>query len=350
MSGRPETAMGRECRIADTVCFCVSCPSDKLIIFCRAPKYTYTIAKLYFAVRSRSSLPDVFHSHRWQRMKENVDAIHLIDICFLAAYPLVNIWRVSRIQTVPEETIMMNKDNFILIQTKLKEHDEAATQDFLDSFREELVYELTELFIDRKKEELDKQLHSSKRMKKMLSGFADNNISYRIGIIMGILETMESLVHRQTVQNEVNIKISALFSKETNKKILLYLYDHPGSQHKVIAEALGIRPNYLSQQMRELEEAGGVVRYGVDRRSFYELTLDGQAFIEKNKGRKEHPVFTYDLVKQIGLDEKCIYGEMDFRAIPGKQKALLAGEAKTPYVCGKATFSRKRKEEATHAK
>lgn len=245
---------------------------------------------------------------------------------------------------------MMNKDNFILIQTKLKEHDEAATQDFLDSFREELVYELTELFIDRKKEELDKQLHSSKRMKKMLSGFADNNISYRIGIIMGILETMESLVHRQTVQNEVNIKISALFSKETNKKILLYLYDHPGSQHKVIAEALGIRPNYLSQQMRELEEAGGVVRYGVDRRSFYELTLDGQAFIEKNKGRKEHPVFTYDLVKQIGLDEKCICGEVDFGGTPGKQKALLAGEAKTPYVCGKATFSGKRKEEATHAK
>lgn len=91
------------------------------------------------------------------------------------------------------------------------------------------------------------------------------------------------LAHQSSAKHEFNIKMSASLSKEINRKIVSYLYEHPGSQYKMITQDFGIPSNDLSQQMRGLEEAGGVVRYGAGRNSFYELTLDGQAFAEENK-------------------------------------------------------------------
>lgn len=245
---------------------------------------------------------------------------------------------------------MMNREYFINLKSVLDQNDEMAICDALNGLREELEYELTEQLMDHKFEELNDQLHSSKRIKKMLTGFVDHDVSYQIGIIMGILQITEAFVHRQTVQKKTDIRISALFEKEINKKILLYLYDHPSSQHKVIAEALAMRPNYLSQQMRELEEAGGVVRYGVDRRSFYELTLDGQAFIEKMKKDKKDSVFTYDLMSKMGLDEKSTYGQAAYGDISEKRNVLMVGENRTPYCYKNNTYAKEVREDIIHAK
>ena len=115
--------------------------------------------------------------------------------------------------------------------------------------------------------------------------------------------------------------MSALFSKDINQKIMIYLYDHPSSQHKVIAQALGIQSNYLSQQMRELEEAGGVVRYGVDRRSFYELTLDGQAYVEKNKLKKDHTLYIDELMRETGLNTK--WKSPNYQALKTRRNRLI---------------------------
>ena len=183
---------------------------------------------------------------------------------------------------------MLNKEKYSDLENMLTKSDKPGKKDVLNSFQEELIYELTELYINNKKNELDKELRSFKRFKKLLKNHVEEVVSYQIGIIVGIILIIELLVHKSSVKNKFTIKMSALFSKDINQKILVYLYDHPSSQHKVIAQALGIQSNYLSQQMRELEEAGGVVRYGVDRRSFYELTLDGQAYVEKNKLKKDH--------------------------------------------------------------
>ena len=200
---------------------------------------------------------------------------------------------------------MLNKEKYSDLENMLTKSDKPGKKDVLNSFQEELIYELTELYINNKKNELDKELRSFKRFKKLLKNHVEEVVSYQIGIIVGIILIIELLVHKSSVKNEFTIKMSALFSKDINQKILVYLYDHPSSQHKVIAQALGIQSNYLSQQMRELEEAGGVVRYGVDRRSFYELTLDGQAYVEKNKLKKEHTLYIDELMKEIGLNTKC---------------------------------------------
>lgn len=201
---------------------------------------------------------------------------------------------------------MLNKDKYTVLKETLKSDNEFSKNDLLNNFQEELTYELTELYLNNKKEELNKELYSFKRFKKLLGGYVEHIFSYKIGIIIGIVLVMDLLMYKSAVRNEINIKMSALFSKKVNHNILVYLYHNPGSQHKVISQALDIPSNYLSQQMRELEDAGGVVRYGVDRRSFYQLTLDGQAFIEKELAKKGHHFIGYtdSLLKRMDSYEK----------------------------------------------
>ncbi len=176
---------------------------------------------------------------------------------------------------------MLNKDKYTALKKGLTDTNDSQKRELLNAFQEELTYELTELYINNKKEELDKELHLFKRYKKLLESYIEHDISYQIGTIVGLVFITGVLEHKSKVKNDIDIRMSALFSKKLNHKILTYLYNNPGSQHKVISQALEISSTHLSQQMRELEEAGGVVRYGVDRRSFYQLTLNGQAFIEK---------------------------------------------------------------------
>lgn len=200
--------------------------------------------------------------------------------------------------------MMLNKEYYKILENTLKDDNDADKKNSLNSMKEEILYEFATLVTDDKKEELGKELHFSKRFQKLLENYVSEDISYEIGTIVGIFITTEFISHKLALRNEAEIKMSAVFEKEINQKILLYLYDHPGSQHKVIAEAVGIKSNYLSQQMRELEDAGGVVRYGVDRRSFYELTLDGQAFIKNKKIDRDSHLYTHNLIEMIGLQDK----------------------------------------------
>lgn len=178
---------------------------------------------------------------------------------------------------------MLNKEMYLHLEKMLKEKDSPGKKEVLDSFREELLYELTELYTNDKKGELDKELHAFQRFKKLLQNETEDHISYQIGLIIGMMAAIEALAHKSSVKDEFNKKMSVLLSEGINRNIVSYLYEHPGSQSKTIAQDLGIPSNDLSQQIRKLEEAGGVVHYGADGSGFYELTLDGQVFVEKNK-------------------------------------------------------------------
>lgn len=215
---------------------------------------------------------------------------------------------------------MLNKEKYSDLENMLTKSDKPGKKDVLNSFQEELIYELTELYINNKKNELDKELRSFKRFKKLLKNHVEEVVSYQIGIIVGIILIIELLVHKSSVKNKFTIKMSALFSKDINQKIMIYLYDHPSSQHKVIAQALGIQSNYLSQQMRELEEAG-VVRYGVDRRSFYELTLMDSFYVEKNKLKKDHTLYIDELMRETGLNTK--WKSPNYQALKTRRNRLI---------------------------
>lgn len=60
---------------------------------------------------------------------------------------------------------------------------------------------------------MDKELHSFKRFKKLLEDNIEHNSSYQIGVIIGTVLVIGLLTHKSTVKNEINIRVSALFSK-----------------------------------------------------------------------------------------------------------------------------------------
>lgn len=178
---------------------------------------------------------------------------------------------------------MLDKKMYLRLEKMLKEKDGPGKKDVLDSFQEELMYELTELYADGRKEELDKELHAFQRFKKLLQNETEDHISYQIGLIIGMMAAIEALAHKSSVKDEFNKKMSVLLSEGINRSIVSYLYEHPCSQSKMIAQDLGVPSNDLSQQIRKLEEAGGVVHYGTDESGFYDLTLSGQAFAKDNQ-------------------------------------------------------------------
>lgn len=179
--------------------------------------------------------------------------------------------------------IMLDKKMYLRLEKMLKEKDGPGKKDVLDSFQEELMYELTELYADGRKEELDKELHAFQRFGKLLRDGAGDSLSYQAGVIAGAAAAIGMLARKSSARDRFNRKMSALLQEEACRKILSYLYGHPGSQCRVIARDLGIQPDDLDRQLADLEEAGGVVHHGVDESSFYELTLDGQAFVEENR-------------------------------------------------------------------
>lgn len=174
----------------------------------------------------------------------------------------------------------------------------------LTDIQGEFLYKSMQLYANGKKEEIDKELRLFRRFHKMLLKYVSHPLSYQLGIFTGIFHAVEFLMNYLTTMRKKEIKLDALFEKEINKKILFYLHTHPSSQHKVIAEAIGVQVNYLSQQMRELEKAGGIVRYGIDRRSFYELTLDGQAFVQRKEKQKNECSYFDRILEETGQEDK----------------------------------------------
>ncbi|MCI9559492.1 winged helix-turn-helix transcriptional regulator [Clostridiaceae bacterium] len=194
---------------------------------------------------------------------------------------------------------------------ELLENNSSDAGDKLTNIQEEFLYKSMNLYANGKKEEIDKELRLFKRFHKMLLNYVSHSLSYQVGIFTGVFQAVEFLMNYLTTMRKKEIKLEALFEKEINKKILFYLHTHPSSQHKVIAEAIGVQVNYLSQQMRELEKAGGIVRYGVDRRSFYELTLDGQAFVQKKEKQKSECAYFDRIFEEIGQEDKWEMGLSD---------------------------------------
>jgi hypothetical protein len=75
-----------------------------------------------------------------------------------------------------------------------------------------------------------------------LQNETEDNLSYRVGVIIGKTVAIEILTHQSSAKHEFNIKMSVLLSKEINRKIVSYLYEHPGSQYKMIAKIWGSHP------------------------------------------------------------------------------------------------------------
>lgn len=172
---------------------------------------------------------------------------------------------------------MLNKKRYELIKAELE--TEGQGKEVIHSLGDDFLYESVRLCANQERDQLEEELRVYKRFRKMLEAYVTYDISYEIGRADGINITLECLSRTMLDQNEFNKKMEAEYQRENIRKILNYLYDNPHTQHKTLVNATKLKPNYLSQLLRELEGYGCVVRYGIDRRSFFELSLDGRVFM-----------------------------------------------------------------------
>lgn len=200
--------------------------------------------------------------------------------------------------------MMLDKNLYESLEHMLNADDKDALERMLYSCQDEGLHDMTRLFMNGSKKELDTELKMFKRFQKLLSNYIEDFMSYNIGILVGIYRAIGFMTKIIVNNNDFEKEMEALYQKANVKEILRYLQEHPNAQHKVIAQDLKLKPNRLSQIMKELEMGKCVLRYGVDRRCFYELSLDGQAFLKKKIDDNGSLKYTEKLLDTMGLLDK----------------------------------------------
>lgn len=167
------------------------------------------------------------------------------------------------------------------LEEKINTKENQKAEETLISWQNDFLHESARLYVGRKQKELDTELRLFRRFQKLLKKNICDTLSYQIGILCGIFMAIEFLAGMTPQYLDFEKQLEMLYRKDNERRILLYLYQNPNSQYEVISEHLGLKPNYLSRLLKNMEQLGCVVRYGVNRRSFFELTLNAQDFIRK---------------------------------------------------------------------
>lgn len=81
-------------------------------------------------------------------------------------------------------------------------------------------------------------------------------------------------------KKEEHRKKEDILGRKHVKNILAYLYENPYARQGQTAEAVGIKPNQLSELLNYLMDADYVNRYGKNKSTQYVLTREGQHYAE----------------------------------------------------------------------
>ena len=149
----------------------------------------------------------------------------------------------------------------------------------LDALNETMIVNYVHDYLENNGDKIKTDLRNSTRFKTVFKAAIDNRLSYQIGSFNAILSIFEILAYKEYKKDSFIKRIKALSSKKNINKILLFLYKNPDSQHKIISEAVGLRKNYVSELLRELEDSECVDRYTLGKRSFYTLSKEANEFL-----------------------------------------------------------------------
>lgn len=199
--------------------------------------------------------------------------------------------------------MMLGKELYEKLSLLLDKEDVRDLETFMKENNEELMYQTVRLYLNHHNEELHDELSKSKRFSKLLHKQIKDLISYYTGIFDGIFMVFGILAESMMTNNDFERKMTAVFKKNRVKEILYCINENPDVQHKVLAESVGIRPNYLSQLLRELEQIGCVLRYAAGKRSFYELSIDGREFVENQIRQDGGGGWPQKIFEQTRLDK-----------------------------------------------
>lgn len=178
--------------------------------------------------------------------------------------------------------MLLNKDTYEEYCNLLQEENYIELERKIETLNDALITTYIQDYLDNDHERMKRDLKNSTRYKKILFSNIKDRLSYQIGAFNAILTIFEILVYKKIKNEDFTQKIKSLFNKKNYSNVLLFLYKNPDSQHKVILDNTGLKANYLSEILKELEKEECVHRYAAGKRSFFTLSNKAQNYIREN--------------------------------------------------------------------
>lgn len=124
-------------------------------------------------------------------------------------------------------------------------------------------------------------------------------------------------------------------SRNYIKQILLEIYKNPNIRHKDLADKMRIKPNYLNELIRLLEPSGSVNKYAYGRSTYYELTLEGQNYVEEylkgdNQGGEQ--LYLNKNIEKSEWEDLAAEGKISIMLPAQNEKEGYLNEAKEKFV------------------
>lgn len=132
-------------------------------------------------------------------------------------------------------------------------------------------------------EEVAEQISYVKRVceRYLSSRDAYTNMAYLAGVMVGEAMVGSAWIREQMTEDTYHHNMKILLTKAHVKDIIETIYHRQGIQHKDLAKQVGIKPNYLSQLIMQLEEIQCVCSFRAGKCIYYELTIRGNEYAQK---------------------------------------------------------------------
>lgn len=183
--------------------------------------------------------------------------------------------------------MLKNKKHYEVIQTYFKEGTKeeqtkeailAWSMDYLQMLLSGMHRQKTEPV-----EEATEQIGYVKRIceRYLFSRDTHTNMAYLAGVMVGEARVGSAWIREQMTKDAYHRNMKILLTKTHVKDIIETIYHRQGIQHKDLAKQVGIKPNYLSQLITQLEEVQCVRSFRTGKCTYYELTIRGNEYVKK---------------------------------------------------------------------
>lgn len=175
--------------------------------------------------------------------------------------------------------------------------------------------------------QLEIQRRSRNKFKKAIKKKENNRyllLIYNLGKYDGVYSTMSEMIEKTVDQNQLDELYNQLKSKKYLIDIIVYLNNNPLVHHKNICDAIGIKPNYLSELMANLNEYGIINKYSFSKYTNYSLTEKGKRIYELNK--KFVKIYDYKKIRTLKENEtEYMPTLMDFTVVDRENSSNVYG-------------------------
>lgn len=205
----------------------------------------------------------------------------------------------------------------------------------LENLNTEVLYEMMRRYERKEKEILNNELRLAAKYSDCFNNYitkkdtsAKSRRLFLMGEFVGIYKVISRLLALLLGKEKGENKLFALCTGRAHiKEILIFLYYHPNVKHKDLAEKIGIKPNYLNELMKLLEPTGSINKYSYGKFCYYELSLDGQKYVEDFLKEKQLERENGYLHKNINMfhEEREPYRKIPYKYLPPEETGEWVG-------------------------